>query len=79
MAYSFKRFSDFIYEMTVNASDCFGRSKTVRLDLSFYTHFNYKELLYVSYMYKIDQCSAAGMVYLLINNDDLIYEISVHA
>ena len=74
-------YSDFLYEMTVNASDCCGRSKAVRLGLSLYAHFYYKNLLsgHVSYTYKINQYLAARMVYSFIRYSDFIYEMTVHA
>ena len=37
MVYSFTSYSDFIHEFTVQAADCSGRSKAVRIVLNLYT------------------------------------------
>ena len=71
-------YSDFLFEITVHALDCSGRSKAVRLGLSFYTHFNYKDLLYVSCTCKINQCLVAKVVYSFISYCEFIYEMIVH-
>ena len=76
--YSFIHYSDFIYDITVHVSDWSAKSQAVRLGISFYTHFHYKELLYVSCTYKINQCFAARMAYSFICYSDFVYGMTVH-